>query len=189
MGRHCERYMTSVDHCNRLLADRLGLLPDGKSRFAWVKASEARYFLVRNGQLRIARWSERIGNVWVLCGWSEPTVYDPAAKKQTPINRATWAKQSGGVPYPTKGLWRAYPESACPAGTVPSERLTANYCAVIDLQLSRTFEDELVDIDVELKLDADQADNEWVEYVQNSAPAFQNFTPGSRSGSVSYGGV
>ena len=181
--------MTSVDHCNRLLADRLGLLPDGKSRFAWVKASEARYFLVRNGQLRIARWSERIGNVWVLCGWAEPMVYDPAAKKQAPIDRATWAKQSGGVPYPTKGLWRAYPESACPPGMVPSVELTANYCAVIDRQLSRTFEDELVDTDVELKLDADQADNEWVEFVQDSAPAFQNFTPGSRSGPVSYGGI
>ena len=185
MGRHWSRDLTHIDQLNRHLGDALGRLPDGRPRFSWMKAHEARYFVVIKGEVRVTDWSKRLGDVWVLCGWSEPTMFDPASRMQKPITREQWTKMCGAAPYPTKGMWRAYPETAVPESRMPTQALTANYCKVIDGQLSCGFFDKLNEIDVGLALDKEQEYAEWTEYVQNSNPAFSNFEPGARGGHVS----
>ena len=181
--------MTHIDQLNRHLGDALGPLPDGRPRFSWMKAHEARYFVVIKGEVRVTDWSKRLGDVWVLCGWSEPTMFDPASRMQKPITREQWTKMCGAAPYPTKGMWRAYPETARAPSEMPTEKFSANCAWAIDKQMSTDFFDHLNAIDVDLAMDAEQRDNEWVAEVQSSAPAFQNFEPGARGGHVSYGGI
>ena len=183
------RNMTSIDLLNRRLGDALGRLPNGCSRFQWVRASEAKYYVVRGGAVFEIAWSSRIGDVWILARWSEPTVFDPKLQITKVMTEESWRETLGNIPYPRNGTWRGYPETALPPGEYPTESRTANHIREADKQMSQDYADHLDAVNVEMKLDKEQQDSDWDRYVLGQVPASNNWASGQRGGSVSYGGI
>lgn len=160
---------SEVRSLNRRLGDALGYVRGGtQPRFQWMWAPDIPY------------WSTRLGRVWVLCQWRRPG-----------MSPADWDAQFGDrrIPYPAQGMHHAHPETALPPGEVPTIERTQFYIRMLDEQMSATFTDQLCAIQNEIAEDKQRDDTEWVEYVQNTNPAFSNFAPGARGGHVSYGGL
>jgi hypothetical protein len=160
--------MNFIDQLNRRLGDALGYVRSGtEPRFAWRWAPDLPY------------WRSRLGKVWVLCQWQRPGMTEPE-----------WKHHFGDrYPYPATGMYHAHPETALAPGELPSERLTQNYIWALDRQMSTSLENQLVAVKNEV---ADQKERdyvEWVDFVQDSNPAFSNFEPGRRGGHVSFGGI
>jgi hypothetical protein len=160
--------MTQIQQLNRRLGETLGYVRSGtEPRFCWKWAPDIPY------------WSSRLGKVWVLCQWQKPG-----------MSEADWNKQFGGrFPYPANGMHHAHPETALPAGEIPSAELTQNYIWALDRQMSESYARQLSAVNQEVEDDQERDYVEWVEKVQGSNPAFSNFDPGKRGGHVSYGGV
>lgn len=160
--------MTRIDLLNQRLGERLGLVCGGtKPRFQWMFGPDMPY------------WRARLGKVWVLCSWQKPV-----------MSERDWLKNMGDrFPYPANGMWHPNSETKLPPGVEPTEALTQMIIATIDRQMSQTFADHLRNVNDEMAADQAAFDLEWVEKVQNSNPAFNNWDWGSRASSVSFGGV
>ena len=156
--------MSHIELLNRRLGERLGRVCGGtRPRFQWCWGPDMPY------------WRNRLGNVWVLCGWQKPA-----------LSEAEWAREfEGRCPYPSGGMWHPYAETQLPVGVEPSEPLTAWLMHVLDEQMSRTFADHLSTVNEEMVADKAADDERWVEQVQDSAPAFNNWEYGTRAGAVS----
>jgi hypothetical protein len=160
--------MTFIDQLNRRLGDSLGYIRSGtEPRFSWRWAPDLPY------------WASRLGKVWVLCQWQKPG-----------MTEQQWQRQFGGrFPYPVNGMHHAQPETALAPGRLPTAELTQNYIWALDRQMSTSLTQQLCDVHNEVADDQERDYVEWVDKVQDSAPAFGNFDPGNRGGHVSYGGM
>ena len=158
----------TVEQLNRWLGDALGYVRSGSQpRFCWQWAPD------------IPMWAPRLGKVWVLCQWQKPGMTEDQ-----------WNKHfAGRYPYPYNGMHHAQAETALPPGRLPTQELTQNYIRALDWQMSQSFQNQLIAVNNEVAEDKERDYTEWVEYVQDTNPAFSNFAPGTRGGHVSYGGA
>jgi hypothetical protein len=155
-----------VDAQNRMLSV-LGYVCGGtKQRFLWMWSEDIPY------------WAGRMRPRWVLCQWQRPKVLEQM-----------WVADFPGIPYPANGMYHAKTETAIRPGEKPSVSLTENFVFALDHQMSKSPDREDRDVlDAVVKI-RDEEYREWVEFVQDTAPAFENYDWGSRAGSVSFGGT
>lgn len=160
--------MTLIDQLNRKLGDALGYVRGGtEPRFMWKWAPDIPY------------WGKVVGPSWVLCQWGRPQ-----------WSRYDWKKEFGDrYPYPANGMHHAHPETALERGQLPNEYLTQNYIWALDIQMETSYEKQLISVNDDLAAQKERDDIEWIEFIQNTNPAFSNFDSGKRGGHVSYGGV
>jgi hypothetical protein len=158
----------SVAQLNRRLGDMLGTVRGGMlPRYAWKWAPDLPFF------------RSRLGKVWVLCVYQIPT-----------MSRQEWLEKVGSeAPYQSNGMYSARPETSLPYGVPPTPEATQFYIRTIGEQMDQ----KLRDITAKLQENSDKRQEkqriEWNEYTQDSLPAFENWTPGSRAGNVSFGGT
>jgi hypothetical protein len=158
----------SIKALNQKLGDSLGYVRSGtQPRWAWKWAPDLPY------------WRTRLGAVWVLCQWTSPF-----------FTEQQWQQQfRGRYPYPAQGMYHAHPETVLSPGRVPTLELTQNYIWALDRQMSTSFTTQVCDSENAVQAHRENDYIEWVDYVQDSNPAFSNFEPGNRGGHVSYGGI
>ena len=86
-------------------------------------------------------------------------------------------------------MYHAKMETLLKPGETPDAELTANLIMQLDQQMSLSAEQHQRDrMEETAKRKADE-DLEWIEFVQDTNPAFSNFDWGSRSSNVSFGGI
>ncbi len=161
--------MTNVESLNQLLADSVGRVCGGtQGRFQWIWAPDLHPF-----------WRERMGKVWVVCGW-----------QKSRFSEAEWLQHYGDrYPYPANGMWHPHTETQLAYGREPSMEVTQEIIFAIKEQMSKTFADHLCGSRNELKEEREQVDHEYSDLVRDTLPAFNDWYLGKRSGSVSFGGV
>jgi len=174
--------MTTIDQLNQRLRDSLGSVCGGtKARFKWIHSTESVYYFREPTGLTFEKhyWAERIGKCWMICQWHEPRQ----------INAATFSMSGLEFPIMENGMYHGHPESALPPGRRPDAELTQTWIFSMDRQMTASLDEHIRQ--ARESSEKQQADwkNNWREYTQSFAPAFNNWTPGSRSGDVSFGGV
>jgi hypothetical protein len=101
-----------------------------------------------------------------------------------------WVRTVGArSPFQANGMYCAYVETSLPFGMSPTPELTARYIHTIAAQMDKSYQAHLREgrSQIDRRMENDRI--EWIERTQNDAPAFNNLTPGSRAGNVSFGGV
>lgn len=158
----------TVKALNQKLGDALGYVCSGtQPRFAWKWAPDLPY------------WRSRLGKVFVLCQWMSPH-----------FTEQQWVAQfQGRFPFPSNGMYHPHAETALSPGSIPTFHLTQNYIWALDRQMSTSLVSQVCDSENAVKDEKDRDYREWVDFVQDTNPAFSNFDWGNRGGHVSYGGV
>jgi hypothetical protein len=184
--------MTYIELLNARFAERFGR-PDGvHPRFAWKWAPDLVWYFRPNylaGYMRRC-WADRLGKVWLLCHW-EPTTLTPQEWKFS---------FKGQYPYPAKGEYKPYPETALLPGMEPTGDSTAFYIHSIWGQLQRAemanrggFDEHAEWSEKRAQSYRDEADRKIDESIGDFEPlswkAGQPETPGTRGGCVSFGGI
>lgn len=120
--------MTTTQSLNQRFGAALGC-PNGiDPRFAWMHSSEVFYSTRGNLLHGWERhpWLTKLGDCWVLCQWRSPE-----------MSETDWILTYGMLPYPDKGRWTPFAETALPAGMEPTAELTDGYINGIRQQLER----------------------------------------------------
>ena len=164
-----------IDRLNERLATDLGRVAAGTlPRFAWQHTST------------MPMAEQRVGPRWMLAEWRRPSM--------TPEQ---WTKNSGGrFPYPAAGWYHPYLETCLPIGMEPTLELTVKAIKQFDKQMSKSMDVQLREQNAEIEQDQGvrwngsyyerlkpEEDNsrdrkEWVDFVQNSHPDFNNQSKG-----------
>ena len=165
----------AIDRLNERLGADLGRVASGTlPRFAWQHTST------------MPMAQDRIGSRWLLAEWRRPSM--------TPEQ---WVKNSGGrFPYPAAGWYHPYLETCLPIGMEPTLELTVKAIKQFGKQMSTTAEEQFRKQNNEIEEDQgyrfngshyerltgeeDQSRDrkEWVDYIQNSHPDFNNESRG-----------
>lgn len=187
--------MTHIEQLNRRLREDLGTI-GGNARFAWQFAPEIHYYTRRPTALTFTRhcWAERTGPVWMLCQWRLPTSFDPETGATNLISEAAWwSAFQGQLPYPSKGVYWAQPETACAPGMPPTMEQTVGYIWSIRNQIEKDFATHLREGNEEMAKDRLDNEKEFMDSAANEFPAFwkngQGHEPGTRGAHVSFGGI
>lgn len=183
--------MTDVNILNRRLGESLGLVLGGSQpRFKWVRAEDCFYYLRRGiGESFQQRcWADKIGPVWVLAGWRLPMCFDGQSSRVM-TESEWWAMHRGTLPYPARGHYSVYAESAQPHGKAPTAEVNANYICALRQQMESSYQTQVLDGHTEMALDRREVDKRFWQATADAEPAFGNYDSGNRGGSVSYGGI
>lgn len=175
--------MTHIDQLNRRLGEALGYR-NSQPRFAWKWSADLHYFYRLPTAVTFERmcWAERVGRVWMIAQWRKPDGIDVQTGQVLPITREQWWRMFGGAfPYPEKGQYYGHPETAFRQGLVPTMEDTLMAIASIKAQL-RSYESHLEQCTDEAAAREQRDENEWMEYVADMNPAFDNWNSGAKSG-------
>jgi hypothetical protein len=181
-----------IELLNRRLREELGTV-GGQARFAWQYAPEVHYFTRRPTALTFTRhcWAERIGKVWMLCQWRLPTSFDPETGATKLITEAAWwSAYQGQLPYPSKGMYWAQPETAREPGRQPTMEETVGYIWSIRQQIEKDFQSHLREGKAEMDKDRLDSDKEFMDEAADWFPAGwkngQGHEPGTRGAHISF---
>jgi hypothetical protein len=169
-----------ITRLNERLATDLGRVASGTlPRFAWQHTST------------IPGAEAKIGPRWLLGEWRRPSM--------TPEQ---WAKNSGGrFPYPASGWYHPYLETALPISMEPTLELTIKAISQFRKQMSTSFENQQRETNNEIEAEMgyrwdrenhcyqrlspeeDQSTErkEWIDFVQQSHPDFNNESKGAHT--------
>lgn len=163
-----------VSILNARLGERLGYRSGNNPRFAWKWAPDLHYYWRDNVTTSFVRqcWADQLGPVWVLCQWRRPEM----SKEQW------WTSFKGEFPYPDRGMYYAHPETALDLGMKPTADITASHTRALEIQVEKKYADHLREVNERAETRKQKDDDDWDDYIQDWAPAFDVWNSGKKSG-------